>query len=214
TGVQAAPDKRHAVAAVGWDLTTADPHKISGGSDYMFFSNVFEALYGHDLDGKLSPELALSYEQSDDGLTYTFKLRPNVKFHNGDSFTAEDVRFSWQRSNDPEIKNPRANIVTRNIKDVEIVDPLTVKLHLVEPNASMIENLGEYFYIAPKAHIEKVGNEAFGRQPVGTGPYKFASRRIKETIELEAFKEHWGRVPDVDKLTMRIAPDGQSRIAM
>src|SRR3546814_4834647 len=85
----------------------------------MFFSNVFEGLYGHDLDGKLTPELAVSYEQSDDGLTYTFKLRPNAKFHNGDPLTAEDVRFSWKRSNDPEIKNPRASIVTRNIKDVE-----------------------------------------------------------------------------------------------
>src|SRR3546814_11657488 len=57
-------------------------------------------------------------------------------------------------------------------------------------------------------------NEAFGRQPVGTGPHKFISRRIKETIELEAFKEHWGRVPEIDKLTLRIAPDGQSRVAM
>src|SRR3546814_325583 len=88
--VHAAPDKDHVIAAVGWDVTTIDPHKISGGSDYMFFSNVFEGLYGHDLDGKLTPELAVSYEQSDDGLTYTFKLRPDVKFHNGDPLTAED----------------------------------------------------------------------------------------------------------------------------
>src|SRR3546814_15601473 len=78
----------------------------------------------------------------------------------------------------------------------------------------MIENLGEYFYIVPKNHVEEVGNEAFGRQPVGTGPYKFISRRIQETIELEAFKEHWGRVPEIDKLTLRIAPDGQRRVAM
>src|SRR3546814_10989777 len=78
----------------------------------------------------------------------------------------------------------------------------------------MIENLGEYFYIVPKNHVEEVGNEAFGRQPVGTGPYKFISRRIKETIELEAFKEHWGRVPEHDNLTLRIAPDGQSRVAI
>src|SRR3546814_20009011 len=78
----------------------------------------------------------------------------------------------------------------------------------------MIENLGEYFYIVPKNHVEEVGNEAFGRQPVGTGPYKFISRRIKETIELEAFKEHWGRVPEIDKLTLRIAPDAQTRVAM
>src|SRR3546814_16962909 len=81
TGAHATPDKDHVIAAVGWDVTTIDPHKISGGSDYMFFSNVFEGLYGHDLDGKLTPELAVSYAQSDDGITYTFKLRPDVKFH-------------------------------------------------------------------------------------------------------------------------------------
>src|SRR3546814_18105703 len=95
----------------------------------------------------------------DDGLTCTFKLRPDVKFHNGDPRTAEDVRFSWKRSNDPEIKNPRAGIVTRNIEDVEVVDQLTVKVHLTEPNASMIENLGEYFYIVPKNHVEEKSEE-------------------------------------------------------
>src|SRR5690606_22194329 len=101
----AASDPRHAVVAIGIDITTADPHKISGGGEYMFFSNVFEGLYGHDLDGNQVPQLAVSHEVSEDGLVYTFRLRENVKFHNGDPVTAEDVRFSWQRSNDPEIKN-------------------------------------------------------------------------------------------------------------
>lgn len=214
TPAQAAPDQRHAIAAVGVDITTADPHKIAGGGEYLFFSNVFEGLYGHDLDGRLAPQLAVSHTVSDDGLTYSFTLRDGAKFHNGDPVTAEDVRFSWQRSNNPEIKNPRAGILTKNIKDVEIVDPKTVKLHLAKPDASLIENLGEFFYIVPKSHIEKVGNEAFARQPVGTGPYKFVSRSIKENIELEAFKEHWGRVPGVDRLTLRIVPDAQTRIAM
>src|SRR3546814_14666740 len=112
----------------------------------MFFSNVFEGLYGHDLDGKLTPELAVSYEQSDDGLTYTFKLRPDVKFHNGDPLTAEDVRFPWKRSNDPQIKNPRAGIVPRNIEDVEVVDPPPVKVHLTAPNHTMTNKRGEQFY--------------------------------------------------------------------
>ena len=213
-GAQATPDKQHAVAAVGIDITTGDPHKITGGGEYMFFSNVFESLYGHDLDGKLVPHLAQSHELSADGLTYTFKLRPNVKFHDGEAFTAEDVKYSWKRSNDPEIKNPRASIVTKNIKDVEIVDDLTVKFHLTKPNSSLLENLGEYFYMVPKDYAEKVGNETFGKQPVGTGPYKFVSRRIKENIQLEAFKEHWGQVPGVEKLTLQIVPDAQTRVAM
>lgn len=210
----AASDPRHAVVAIGIDITTADPHKISGGGEYMFFSNVFEGLYGHDLDGNQVPQLAVSHEVSEDGLVYTFRLRENVKFHNGDPVTAEDVRFSWQRSNDPEIKNPRASIVTKNIEDVEVVDDHTVRLHLAKPDAALLENLGEFFYIVPAKYAQEVGNEEFGRKPVGTGPYKFVSRSIKENIELEAFEEHWGRVPQVDRLTLRIVPDSQTRVAM
>jgi peptide/nickel transport system substrate-binding protein len=204
----------HVTAAIGIDITSTDPHKISGGGEYLFFSNVFEGLYGHDLDGNLTPQLATSYTASDDGLVYTFELRHDVKFHNGEVFGADDVRFSWERSNDPEIKNPRASIVTKKISDVVVVDDDTVELHLPEPNASMIENLGEFFMIVPKDHIEEVGNDAFSKHPVGTGPYKFVSRSINEKIELAAFKEHWGRVPGIDMLTLRIVPDAQTRIAM
>ncbi|MFN4089561.1 MAG: ABC transporter substrate-binding protein [Alphaproteobacteria bacterium] len=210
----AAADNRHVIAAVGIDITTVDPHKITGGGEYMFFSNVFESLYGHDLDGKLEPHLAVSHELSEDGLTYTFKLRPDVKFHNGDPFTSEDVRFSWQRSNDPDIRNPRAGIVTRNIKDVEVVDPLTVRFHLGKPDAALLENLGEYFYMVPKAYTESIGNDEFGRRSVGTGPYKFVSRRINEVIELEAHKDYWGTPPDIDRLSLRVVPDSQTRVAM
>ncbi|MCA8927872.1 MAG: ABC transporter substrate-binding protein [Alphaproteobacteria bacterium] len=204
----------HVTAAIGIDVTSTDPHKISGGGEYLFFSNVFEGLYGHNLDGSLAPQLATSYTVSDDGLVYTFKLREGVTFHNGEAFGADDVRYSWQRSNKPEIKNPRASIVTKKISDVVVVDPLTVEIHLPKPNASMIENLGEFFMIVPKDYIEKVGDDYFSKHPVGTGPYKFVSRSINENIELAAFKEHWGRVPGVDTLTLRIVPDPQTRIAM
>jgi peptide/nickel transport system substrate-binding protein len=200
--------------AVGIDPTSIDPHKISGGGDYQFFNHVFEGLYGHDNQGRLAPELAESHEVSADGRVNTFKLRPGVKFHNGEAFTAEDVRFSWQRSNDPETRNPRAAIVTRNIEDVEVVDALTVRLKLKDPDASLLENLGEYFYIVNKATLEKMGNDAFGREPIGTGPYRFVSRSIKENMVLAAFPEHWGKVPKIDRLVMRVVADPQTRIAM
>ncbi len=200
--------------AVGIDPTSIDPHKISGGGDYQFFNHVFEGLYGHDNSGNLAPELALSHEVSADGGTYTFKLRPGVKFHNGEPFTAEDVRYSWQRANDPETRNPRAAILTRNIADVEVVDDLTVRLKLKKPDASLLENLGEYFYIVDKTTLEKVGDEAFGRQPIGTGPYRFVSRSIKENMVLDAIHEHWGKAPKIDRLVMRVVADPQTRIAM
>jgi peptide/nickel transport system substrate-binding protein len=68
--------------------------------------------------------------------------------------------------------------------------------------------------MVPKKHVEQVGNDAFGKQPIGTGPFKFVSRKIKETVELEAHKDHWGHVPGVDKLSLRVVPDAQTRVAM
>ncbi len=201
-------------SAVAIDPASIDPHKISGGGDYQFFNHVFEGLYGHDNAGKLAPELALSHQISPDGREYTFKLRPNVKFHNGEPFTAEDVRFSWQRANDPEIKNPRAAITTRNIVDVEIIDDLTVKLKLKEPDAAILENLGEYFYIVDKTTTERTGNDEVGRHPIGTGPFKFVSRRIREQTEFAAFTDHWGKKPKIDRLVMKIVSDPQTRMAM
>jgi peptide/nickel transport system substrate-binding protein len=202
------------VTVVGIETTSTDPHRIGGAGDHQFINHVFEGLYGHDSKGRLTPALALSHRTSADGREYTFKLRPNVKFHNGEPFTAEDVRFSWQRSNDPELKNSRAAIVTRNIEDVVVVDDLTVRLKLKAPDASILENLGEYFYIVDKTTLEKVGNAEFGRQPVGTGPLRFVSRRIGEQTELATFAEYWGTKPSYGRLVIRIVNDPQTRIAM
>jgi peptide/nickel transport system substrate-binding protein len=199
--------------AVGTDITTTDPHKISGGNEYIFFTQVFEGLYGHDLKGQLEPHLASGYTVSSDGLTYTFKLRPNVKWHNGEPFVAEDVVYSWKRATDPEIKNPRLAILAGNIKEAKAIDPSTVELVLKTPDASMLENMGEYWYIVP-SHAAKVGNEEFAKNPIGSGPYRFVERKVKESFTLEAFKDHWGRKPEVDRLQVRVVNDAQTRVAM
>lgn len=210
--IQAA--EKHVVLAVGSDPTTLDPDKIAGGGDYMFFSNVFESLYGHDLNGKLAPELATSYTMSKDGKTFEFRLRPHVLFHNGDTFSAEDVRFSWQRCIDPALKNPRAGVLCKNISDVQIVNSHRVRVHLKKVDAAFMQDLGEYWYMVPKRYIQRVGNAAFGAHPVGTGPYAFVSRAVLQDIEFKAFKQHWGRVPGIDRLTYRIVSDAQTRMAM
>jgi peptide/nickel transport system substrate-binding protein len=200
--------------AVGADVFTTDPHKISGGGEYLFHTQVFESLYGHDLQGKLEPLLATGHTLSPDGLTYTFTLRPNVKWHDGTPFTAADVRYSWERAIDPVVKNPRASIVASNFKDVEIVDDMTVKIQLKKVDAALLENLGEFWYIVPKDYASKLTPEQFAEKPIGTGPYKFVERKLKESITLDAFKQHWGRVPDVDRVVMRIIQDSQTRVAM
>lgn len=77
----------------------------------------------------------------------------------------------------------------------------------------ILENLGEFFYIVDKTTLEKMGDEAFGQAPVGTGPYRFVSRRIKEEMVLAAFPDHWGKKPKIDRLVMKVVADPQTRIA-
>lgn len=200
-------------AATGADIVTLDPTKVTSGNDYLFFSNVFESLYGHDETGRLVPTLAEGHTVSPDGLAYTFKLRKNVTFHNGDPFTADDVRFSWQHAVDPASRNPRANVLADNIADIEVLDPHQLRIKLKKRDASMLENMDTYWLIVPKGHLAKVGREAYARQPIGTGPFLFVERRVKEYIKLKGFDGHWGRVPKVGDVTIKIVPDDLARIA-
>jgi len=208
-----AQSKSSLTVALGADLVSVDPQKLVSGIDHSFFANVFESLFANDAEGNLVPALAVSVTVSTDGLVHEFMLRPNVKWHNGDAFTAEDVRFTWQRSIDPEIKNPRASVVAAKIRDVEIVDPLRVRIHLKQPDASLHENMVTYFYMAPKKLIERIGNDEYGKAPVGTGPFRFAERKAREFTRLAAFEGHWGRVPKVSEVVLKVVADDQTRMA-
>lgn len=169
-------------AAISVDVFSTDPGKFFAVNDFLLIANVYESLYGHDENGKLVPTLASAVEVKDDGLTYEFALRPGVKFHNGDSFTAEDVRFSWKRATDPVIKWVRAGGLTANIADVEIVNPLKVRVKLKRRDAGLLENLDTHWFMLSRKHVEAVGDTVFGDNPMGTGPFRFKERKIKEYI--------------------------------
>ena len=207
---QAKPDL---VVAIPTDGISLDPHRSSTAADYPILNNVFEGLYGHDENGDLVPLLAESVEASPDGLTYVFKLRKNAKFHNGDPVTADDVRFSWQRAIDPAIRNPRATALAANIANVEVVDPQTAKITLKQRDPALLDNMNSLWTIVPKKYIEQVGNEEFGKKPIGSGPFMFVEKRQNEYSKIKGFEQHWGRVPKVNMVTYRIVPDDQARLA-
>ncbi len=206
----AAPD---ITAAISVDVFSTDPTKFFAANDYLLMANVFESLYGHDEKGNLIPTLATGVEMKDDGLSYEFTLRPNVKFHNGNTFSAEDVRFSWQKAVDPVRKWSRAGVLAANIADVEIINPLKVRIKLKKRDAGMLENMDTNLFMLSKKHVESVGDDVFGDNPMGTGPFRFKERKIKEYIILEGFTGYWGKAPDVGKLTLRIVTDESTRLA-
>ena len=163
------------------------------------------------LPGNLkAPSLAESWSESPDKLVYEFKLRQGVKFHNGDTFTADDVKFSFERS--------KGVLLKQKVKEVVVVDPHTVRFVLHEPWPDFMTIYGTLAsaagWITPKNYIEKVGPDGFKKHPIGLGPYKFVSLKPGVELVMEANEEYWRKVPSVKRLVYVSVPDATTRLAM
>ncbi|PYO04754.1 MAG: hypothetical protein DMD75_30420, partial [Candidatus Rokuibacteriota bacterium] len=190
-----------------------DPSETTAG-----FITPFWILYAmHDalvkpMPGNLmAPSLAESWTVSADQKVYEFKLREGVKFHNGDPFTAEDVRFSFQRSK-------VGKVLKERVRDVEIVSPSRVRFHLHEPFPDFMAFYGTLAtgaaWIVPKKYVESVGDDGFKKRPVGLGPYKFVSHTPGIELIMEAYEGYWRKTPSVKRLVFKTVPDATTRAAM
>src|SRR5256886_774237 len=163
--------------------------------------------------GKMSPSLAESWTESPDGLVYEFKLRRDLKFHNGDPVTSEDVKFSYER-----YRGAGAKEIQSHVRQVEIVDPLTVRFHLTEPWPDFMTFYGTTAtaagIVVPKKYVTQVGDEGFRKQPIGAGPYRFVSHKPGVEVVVEAYPGYWRRVPTVKRYVMKSVPEGTTRVAM
>jgi len=190
-----------------------DPGEVAGS-----FLTPFWVLYAlHDalvkpMPGNLmTPSLAESWTVSADQRVYDFKLREGLKFHNGDPFTADDVKFSFQRSKVGKVLKDR-------VREVEVAGPARVRFHLHEPFPDFMAYYGTLAsgagWIVPRKYVEKVGDEGFKRQPVGLGPYKFVSHTPGVELVMEAYEGHWRKVPSVKRLVFKSVPEPTTRAAM
>jgi peptide/nickel transport system substrate-binding protein len=160
---------------------------------------------------KLAPSLAESWSASPDGLTYDFVLREGARFHNGDPVTADDVKFSFER-----YKGTSKDILKSKVAAVEVVDPRHVRFRLGEPWPDFMTFYGTATgagWIVPKKVVEKVGAEAFKKNPVGAGPYKLVTFTPGVELVLEAFEGYWRKTPSVKRLVFRVIPEETSRLA-
>src|SRR5688572_21519206 len=158
----------------------------------------------------MAPSLAESWTESPDKRVYEFKLRAGVKFHNGDPFTADDVKFSFERAKGAHLK--------QKIKEVVVVDPHTVRFVLHEPWPDFMATYGTLAsaagWITPKNYFEKVGPDGFKKHPIGLGPYKFVSMKPGIELVMEANEEYWRKMPSVKRLVYLSVPEGTTRLAM
>jgi peptide/nickel transport system substrate-binding protein len=162
---------------------------------------------------QLTPSLAESWTVSADQKTYDFKLREGLKFHNGDPFTAEDVKWSFLRT-----KGAGAKLLQEKVRDVVVVDPYRIRFLLHEPFPDFMTYYGTLAtgasWIVPKKYFEQVGSDGFKKQPVGLGPYKFVSNTPGVELVLEAHEGYWRKMPSVKRLVFKSVPEATTRMAM
>jgi peptide/nickel transport system substrate-binding protein len=200
----------HVTLSPSWfDPSTAPPQITPFGMLYAIHDALVRPYPGQ----KMGPSLAQSWEESEDGKTYEFKLRTGLQFHNGDPVTAEDVKFSFAR-----YAGAGAKTLKDHVREVEIVDPLVVRFHLKDPWPDFMTFYGTTAsaagIVVPKNYMTQVGDDGFRKHPIGAGPYKFVSNKPGVEVELEAYPGYWRRVPNVKTLVMRSVPDATTRALM
>jgi peptide/nickel transport system substrate-binding protein len=186
----------------------------SGISSFVSSAPCYSALLRMAVAGEISPDLAESYEISPDGMTYTFKLRKNVEWHDGHPFSSADVKFSLENVNS---KLHPYHGAMNAIDKFEAPDPDTFVLRLKHPQVSLIYSLSNFSGAILPKHIwegKEVARDPHNRQPIGTGPYKFVEYVSGDHILYKKNEKYFlpGK-PVFDELMFRIMPDPSSRIA-
>ena len=200
----------HVTIAPAWFDPSSAPAQIT---PFGMLYAIHDALVRPYPGQKMGPSLAESWEESEDGKTYEFRLRQGLTFHNGDPVTTEDVKFSFERYN-----GTGAKTLKEHVKEVEIVDPRVVRFHLKEPWPDFMTFYGTTAtaagIVVPKKYMTEVGDDGFKKHPIGAGPYKFVSTQPGVEVVLEAFTGYWRRVPNVKTLVMRSVPEATTRALM
>ncbi|KAB0267052.1 ABC transporter substrate-binding protein [Microvirga brassicacearum] len=211
TGAQAAGTVTVAVALDPGSWDPIDTFIVDWASAA---TNIFDGLTSRGPDMKLKPGLATSWEFLDNNSRIRFKLRENVKFHNGEPFNAAAVKFTFDRLLGEEGKKGPQQSNYNAIERVEVVDDNTVDFIMKQPDPVLLTKLAGYGgMIVPPKYIQEKGDEYFNTHPVGTGPFKFVEYNPKISLSLEAFPEHWGGAPKIDKLVFRMIAEANTQIA-
>ena len=191
-----------------------DPAESEGlVTPFIFYYAIHDALVKPMPGNAATPCLAESWSASPDGLTYEFVLRKNVRFHNGETIIADDVKFSFERYH-----GASAKTLKEHVASVEVVDSLRVRFRLKRAWPDFMTFYASpatgAAWIVPKKYVEKVGDDGFKKAPIGAGPYKVASYKPGVELILEAYEQFWRKTPSVKTLVMRSIPDESVRLAM
>ena len=203
-------------------IITLDPAMYRDRDTETVLRNMFDGLVTRTWDGKVVPEIAESWTTPSDDV-YIFKIRKDVKFHNGETLDANDVLFTFERIlEDGAIagqSSPRKGLLGP-LETVEKIDQYTVKFTLANPFPIFPQAL-VHFQIVPKDYIEKVGDNEFAAKPIGAGPFKFKEGRLDDQIVMERFDEYYGGSREIPPMgaapakraIFRMMPEATVRVA-
>lgn len=209
--------------------TTLDPAKVEDGDTIDLLQQVYEGLVAWGPNNEVEPRLAESWEVSPDGTVYTFKLRSGVKFHNGQTMTSADVKWSIERACNPKIQSTVADAYmgdiiglkdvvdgkATEIKGIETPDPNTVIIRIDKPRPYW---LGKFTYLSsailPKGGVPADAAITKPEEMVGTGPFKVTEFVPQQLVRLEAFADYHGGAPKLKGVERRVVKDAATRLSM
>ncbi len=211
-GAQTSPDKG-VVVAMDAAIQDLDPYTNNDNADAVIDWLVHDQLFFRDPKTlRPVPNLVESLKPVDD-VTWELKLRPNIRFHDGELVDAKAVKFTIDRLLQPDFKSPyRATFSW--VKDVELIDDLSLRVHAHRPVPSLPDVLTR-LHVLPPRYLKEVGDERFGEAPIGAGPYRVVSWKKGERLIIEANDEYWGGPkghPSIHKITFRVIPSLAERI--
>ena len=204
------------------DVSTLDPAIGYDWQNWSMIKSLFDGLMDYEPGtSTLTKDLAEDYTISEDGLTYTFKLRQGVKFHNGRELTAEDVKYSLDRVTNPATQSPGAGFFgsiagfaemaggsATSLAGVTVIDPHTVEIKLSRPDATFLHVMAINFsFVVPKEAVEEFGAD-FGKHPVGSGAFKLAEWTLGQRLVFERNTDYWRTgIPKLDQITFEVGQE-------
>lgn len=184
------------------DIDSLNPYKMVSSGTEEIMMNIFEGLLMPTPSGDLAPVIAESYEISEDGTLYTFKIRDGIKFHNGNPLDVKDVEFSLNRMSGKD-GFPPSSALFNEIEEIKVIDKNRIQIRLKEADSAFIYSLTEG--IVPDENANELD-----KNPIGTGAFKVVQYDREQQIVFEKFNDYWGEKANIDRVTVLVVPNNET----